>query len=55
MKKTILILSAVASIFLGACNNSQTESANAEANKKDSTTANFKALKRILQWMKPWH
>ena len=45
MKKTILILSAVASIFLVACNNSQTETANAEANKKDSTSTNFKSPK----------
>ena len=45
MKKTILILSAVASIFLVACNNSQTETANAEASKKDSTSTNFKSAK----------
>jgi len=45
MKKTILILSAVASIFLVACNNSQTENANSEANKKDSTSTNFKSPK----------
>src|SRR3989344_2743930 len=45
MKKTILILSAVASIFLVACNNNQTETANSEANKKDSTSINFKSPK----------
>ena len=45
MKKTILILSAVASIFFVACNNSQTETANSEANKKDSTSTNFKSPK----------
>ncbi len=45
MKKTILILSAVASIFLISCNNSQSETANAEANKKGSTSTNFKSPK----------
>lgn len=45
MEKTILIISAVASIFFVACNNSQTETANSEANKKDSTATNFKSPK----------
>lgn len=45
MKKTILILSAIASILLVACNNSQTETANSEANKKDSNSTNFKSPK----------
>lgn len=45
MKKTILILSAVACIFFVACNNSQTETACSEANKKDSTSTNFKSPK----------
>ena len=45
MKKTILILTTIASIFLMACNNSQTETANAETNKKESTSTNFKSPK----------
>lgn len=45
MKKSILILSAVASIFLMACSNSQTESANVGTNKKDTTSTNFKSPK----------
>lgn len=45
MKKTILILSAVASIFLVACNNNQNETANSEVNKKDSMSTNYKSPK----------
>jgi rhodanese-related sulfurtransferase len=45
MKKTVLILSAVACIFLIACNNSQTDSVSAVVNKKDSTSTNFKSPK----------
>lgn len=45
MKKTILILSAVVSIFIVACNNSQTETANSEANKNDSTSSDYKSHK----------
>jgi rhodanese-related sulfurtransferase len=41
MKKTILILSAIASIFLGACNNHQAESTQTETPTKDSVTTNF--------------
>ena len=43
MKKTILILSAVAGIFLAACNNNQTATTQTES--KDSVTANFKSPK----------
>lgn len=45
MKKTILILSAVASIFIVACNNSKTETTSTDISKKDSTSTNFKSPK----------
>ena len=41
MKKTILIISAVASLFLVACNNSQTETSKTENNNKVSDSTNF--------------
>lgn len=45
MKKTILILSAVASMLFVACNNSQTDTASAEVDRKDSIPTNFKSPK----------
>ena len=45
MKKTILILSAIASVFFVSCNNSQTETSKADATKMDSTSTNFKSPK----------
>lgn len=45
MKKTILILSVATSLFLVACNNSQTEIASTETTKKDSMSSNFKSPK----------
>lgn len=48
MKKAILILSTITSIFLAACNNNQTETTNTEANKKDSTSTNFRSQKASI-------
>lgn len=45
MKKAILILFAATSLFLVACNNSQTKTINADANTTDSTSTNFKSPK----------
>jgi rhodanese-related sulfurtransferase len=45
MKKTILIIYALASAFFVSCNNSQTETIKADATKMDSTSTNFKSPK----------
>ncbi len=48
MKKTILILSAVVSLFLLACQNNKTETANSETANNGSASNNFKSPKTEL-------